>query len=154
MEQENPSWVVLLFFVNDLLYLDESKAWGMVKPYFKQVGGVVDFSALQYNITKEEMEELTTGSKRSGMEVQGCCTPDFSDRVVARTRKTHSFFPRWGAIASELQRQIAPTLPTATYHYQIPDLDFYAESEIYAEKWNLLFQFLTRIKEAGQQQRW
>ncbi len=150
LEEERPSWVVLLFSVNDLLYLGESKAWGMTKPYFDEVDGKVDFKAIQYNLTREEMEELTAEKQKMGLEVEGCCIPDFFDRVVGRARKTYGFFPRIGASASELQRQIASTRPATSYHYQIADVDFYYSSpEAYVKKWDLLFQFLTRIRDIG-----
>ena len=147
LRAHDPAWVVVLFFVNDLLFLDRDRAWDMDKPFFQVVDGTVDFSEVYFS------SSAPNNALRERYASQGevfCCVYDFWNKVGDNIARTYGALLSPGAAVAELQRQISRT-KSGQYHYDFDDhLDFYTDPGRYAPAWGLFFQFLEQLHRQGQ----
>jgi hypothetical protein len=141
----DPSWVVLIFFVNDLLYLENDEAFGMGKPRFEVDDGRVDITALHLPTLRSD----SLGMSSINRKVVDCCTYDPLANVLEKVGRTLGARPLPGALLGELQSQIGLT-KKREHHYQIGRPEFYTQPERYGSDWSLFFQFLLHIQRQGE----
>ena len=144
-----PAWVVLLFFPNDLEYLEKSQAWGMRKPYFESSEGEIDFSHVVFIsvATGDYVDGFGANDQR---EVELCCTYELLNSLKEKIATACSHFPQPFETIRVLQEQIA-NVKFGHFAYQLPEL-FYRDPESYEEQWDRFFQFATKINENGQRE--
>ena len=143
--------VVVMFFINDLVYLDSATAFDVAKPVYKRRDGRVDFASL-VPVAEELLAAPVlpeSSAVAPGRSLDTCC---FGDRAApAGQRIASRAFAYIGLLAQPrllfktVRSDIRTTKPTS-YDYELPDAA-YADPHALDREWDLAFQFLRRIRD-------
>jgi hypothetical protein len=128
-----PRWVAVVFFANDLPYLDKGEAWGYAKPCFTIKDGIVDFDQPPSAVPVSDVR--TAPANR---------VEPFDPRRASRAytiecaRRALGLFRHPVRTWNRLFRRDAGTM-------ELPR-EAYGDPRALAREWNLAFQFLHRMK--------
>jgi hypothetical protein len=152
LEQAAAPWVVVMFCINDLPYLDRDSAWDVAKPVYAVRDGSVDFEALvpvpSARLTEPMLPEATRVAP--GATIDDCCLRDerqdgLSRRAIARTLSYAALLPRPTTLLGTLQEDIRAT-KRRHFSPQLPDASYRSPAAL-DDRWRLAFQFFLRIQE-------
>lgn len=143
-------YVVLLFFSNDLPYLNRNSAWGMAKPMYDITGGKVTFSELR-------PAEISDRNRRTpSLEDETICCIQEKEKAGLPTRiarRTMGYFHKVSnpfELFETLKLDVAKTKGGPTIKsYEIPYVKYERPDALEVE-WDLAFQFMVKMKSVSE----
>ena len=143
-------WVVLVFYANDLLYLDIQKAQKSGKPKYEIKNGLVNFEKLERlpALTANDWGDQAT----EGLETHDvfCCLTKRQDRIIGRIQSRFTSYivavPYPSALLSKLRHDIRFTkLNVNAQNLEVQD-EFFSSPTVFKDKLKLAFQFFKDMK--------
>jgi len=161
-EHHNFDWIVLLFCLNDLMYLDKDKAWGLPKPYYgrNEMGlNFDDFYPLKSAPSLPyALHQIKNDSLGKEDEDQLTLTRNYTRRSLISNIKSKfgalfekSFYPK--ALFLELTSLVGENMYSRfDLGYHKDYLSLPATSTPSRYNWNLAFQFFQEMNQIAHRQ--
>ena len=144
------SWVILLFFANDLPWNLERTNWALHKPRYKITGDQVNFSILEAPASSNipPSESISNTNK-----IELCCIYDGSKLLELTKFKFSRYFeliPSPMKLIHQIREDYKWSFPyKAQYSYIMPT-KFYQNPASFQREWHIAFQMIARMKDLSQ----
>ncbi|MDH5510826.1 MAG: SGNH/GDSL hydrolase family protein [Nitrospinota bacterium] len=151
VDRVDAQWVALLFFPNDVMFIDQNTGHGFDKPWYQIENGRVDFlrfHPLDEAYVKEENMAIMAASEAYG--VYCCHTPrdtSLARRAALKTAVYLALLHHPGKLFSEIIRDIKMVkMKMASTHSDVT-ADVLKKPETYRSQFQAAFDFIARINE-------
>lgn len=151
LREHGTRFVAVLFYANDLLYLDKDRAWDTEKPVYRIAGGQVDFETLRPSpvalLAQPVLPEPTRAG--DGVTLDDCCFLPEDASLFRRFRAKASGYAGLVSRPLDLFRAVRKGIrltKEGSYERELPAAA-YIDAHALQREWDLATQFLVRIRD-------
>ncbi|MDH4185347.1 MAG: SGNH/GDSL hydrolase family protein, partial [Nitrospinota bacterium] len=151
IDKVDVEWVVLFFFANDVIFVDQPIGHKFEKPLYRTINGKLDFSGLMPLPDEFVEEENAKVQAKIEMEKTFCCFSEMPEPVVERAMlkiRQYLFEARYpGLLFSTIVADIRKTKGKPTPSHLDVTVELLENPGKYQAQLDMVFQFLAKIKE-------
>lgn len=151
LRERRTRFVAVLFYANDLLYLDQDRAWDTEKPVYRIEEARVDFDTLRpipaALLTQPVLPEPTRAA--DGVTLDDCCFLPEGASLFRRFWVKATGYARLAGRPLDLFRAVRKGIrltKEGSYKRELPERAYF-DAHALQREWNLASQFLVRIRD-------
>ncbi len=157
IDKINVNWVVLVFYANDLLYLDKHHAQKSYKPKYEINDNQVNLDKLEHSLELASVDDVYQSTDMPETHDLFCCFKKREHKVISRIFTRLKSYVRTMPYPSELLSTLIHDIRYTKIDVNVQNLEvrdeYFHSPDIFEEKLSLAFQFFkeihTQAKEYG-----